>query len=224
MVKRWAIYVLLCLAAFSLSACGGNAGPTLEPPSNLTATADAGFIRLSWQDNSDNETAFFIYREVAGGAAAQAFDKIGEVGANVESFEDDRVSPEQNYRYAVAAKNDASITEPVPQAGPALSPDAPITNNPPVIADFRATPAEGNPPLTVRLSWSISDSDAEALSCAVDIGDNGTVEYRFEDCSSEDEQEHTFEGAGNFIVSLSVSDGKEEVQETTEVDVFVSLQ
>jgi len=220
MLKRQASYALpLLFVVLTLVACGGgSSAPKLEPPSNLRAVPDAGFIKLSWRDNSDNETAFFIYREVVGGEATpQALAKIGEVGPDVESFQDDEVEEDKRYRYAVAAVNATGPTTPVPQSGDAVSPDPPITNNPPFIGLFEARPAEGSAPLEVTLSWTISDSDADVLTCTIDTGD-GSEDIQIDDCIS-DLREHTFESAGTYTVSLSVSDGKDTVEETAEVTV-----
>ena len=99
MLKK-AVYALAALLILlGLVACGGE--PTsskLEPPSNVRATPDAGFIKLQWKDNSEDETGYFIYREEVGGEASlQALSKIGEVDPDVTSFQDDKVEEEKSF-------------------------------------------------------------------------------------------------------------------------------
>lgn len=223
--KRIRYSFLFLLTVLGLVACGGSgsSAPKLEPPSNVQAVADAGFIKLSWTDNSDNETGFIIYREVISSEANSGITEIAELEADVESFEDDMVDVDKRYRYSVAASNAAGATDPVAQLGPSLSPKPPIENNPPFIAFFQAT-ADAQDPLKVTLSWTISDSDGDPLSCSIDIGDNGSVEYSIDDCSPDDEQEHVFETAGTYTISLSLSDGKDTFKEVIEVTVFISLR
>ena len=226
MQLKYALPPLFFLASCILVACGGgNSAPKLEPPSDLRVSPDAGFVKLSWTDNSDNETGFIIYREEASaGTTLQALAKIDEVDANIESFQDDDVEAEKAYRYAVAAFNAAGPTEQVEQSGPAVSPEPPIVNNIPFIAFFFASPEKGNPPFEATFSWSISDSDADVLRCELDIGNNGQTNYTIDSCSSADSQTHTFNQAGTTEVKLTVSDGKDATEEILEVEVIASLR
>ncbi|HEY7021902.1 MAG TPA: peptidoglycan DD-metalloendopeptidase family protein [Ktedonobacterales bacterium] len=64
-------------------------------PSNLAAQpATCSQIALTWNDNSDNEGGFRIYRDGA---------PIGEVGANVNTYQDGSVSGASTYTYTVSA-------------------------------------------------------------------------------------------------------------------------
>jgi len=73
-------------------------------PSNLTATAESfSLIRLKWQDNSDNEDKFIIWRKRAGGK----YSMRATVGADVTSFRDAGLSEQTTYYYRVSAFNDA---------------------------------------------------------------------------------------------------------------------
>lgn len=67
----------------------------------ITASLYGGQLRLSWTDNSDNETGFGIERSVDGGAT---FVKIGEVAANITTFDDPNLNP-NSYCYRVYAFN-----------------------------------------------------------------------------------------------------------------------
>ncbi len=57
-------------------------------------------------------------------------------------------------------------------------------NQPPVIANFAATPKTGAAPLKSTLSFEVSDPDNDKLSCAVDVGNDGSVEFPTVDCGS----------------------------------------
>jgi N-acetylmuramoyl-L-alanine amidase len=95
--------------------------PKPNAPSDLTAS-DAGCdsrITLSWQDNSDNEDGFNIYRDG---------ELTGSVGANVTTFVQTHLSTWQSYSYCVKAhkqdcESDASNT--VTQTPGLLAPAAP---------------------------------------------------------------------------------------------------
>ncbi len=72
-------------------------------PSNLRvvrATSDS--ITLNWQDNSNNETGFVIYRW-----NGSVFDIIGNTNANVTTFTDTGLQCATDYTYEVSASNDA---------------------------------------------------------------------------------------------------------------------
>lgn len=70
-------------------------------PTNLSRTASADVISLSWQDNATNETAFEIERRLEGGT----FGKIGEVAADITTYEDYDVTLGTTYTYRVRAVN-----------------------------------------------------------------------------------------------------------------------
>jgi hypothetical protein len=76
---------------------------TPAAPSNLRAkAASTSKITLSWQDNSDNERGFYIYRKTASSAI---WTRIGQTYANGSSFSDTGLSPYEVYTYRVSAYN-----------------------------------------------------------------------------------------------------------------------
>ena len=71
-------------------------------PSNLAASAiSASQIRLTWTQNSSNETGFHIERSIN----SSSWSEIGTVGSDVTSYTDVTVSSLTTYYYRVQAYN-----------------------------------------------------------------------------------------------------------------------
>jgi hypothetical protein len=89
------------------------------PPSNVKAEAvSTTAMRVTWSDNSSNESGFKIFRaEVtpsgspAGGSGAADFVEVGSVGANVTEFIDTGLTPGSTYLYQVAACSGGTCSE-----------------------------------------------------------------------------------------------------------------
>ena len=77
-------------------------GDPPSAPANLSATAiSAAQINLTWTDNADNESGFYIERSPNG----TNWTQIAAVGANATSYADTTVSPDTTYYYRVRAFN-----------------------------------------------------------------------------------------------------------------------
>jgi len=84
-----------------------NPGKPPAAPDNLLAEPiSSSEIRLTWTDNSDNETLFTIERASAGG-----FDFLDSVGANVTSYSDVGLDANTTYDYSVYASNSDGDSE-----------------------------------------------------------------------------------------------------------------
>jgi len=68
------------------------------------------------------------------------------------------------------------------------------------VADFRAEPRQGNPPLTVTLTNRSIDPEGDALAFSWDFGDGSG--------STEESPRHTYTSAGQFVLALVVTDGQ----------------
>jgi fibronectin type 3 domain-containing protein/predicted esterase len=78
-----------------------NTGTPPSNPSALAATAASyGQINLTWLDNSDNETAFEIWRSTN---ASSGFVTVGQAKTNSTSYSDTTVSPSTTYYYRIRA-------------------------------------------------------------------------------------------------------------------------
>ncbi len=98
-----------------LTACPGTVSVTA--PSNVTATPELSAIDVNWQDDSDNEQGFVVFRAAGEGD----FVQIAEVGPNVTSFRDTALEADVVYRYAVAAKGSAQNSAQTVQAEAGVS-------------------------------------------------------------------------------------------------------
>ncbi len=88
---------------------GSQAKGVPSIPSGLTATSvSSAQINLSWTDNSNNEIGFIIERKTG---TAGTYDAIGNVGANVTSFQDTTVACATTYYYRVKANNSAGDSD-----------------------------------------------------------------------------------------------------------------
>ena len=97
---------IACLLACVLAACGSaDTQVQLGEPSGVTATAGPGYITVSWQDNSNGETAFEVYRNGVHSAMQpnQLSEPLATVPANTTEFVDMDVELEVDYDYSVVA-------------------------------------------------------------------------------------------------------------------------
>ena len=75
----------------------------IQPPTGLIATAlSSSRIRLTWRDNSDNETGFLIQRRLDG---SPDWDSITITLPDVTRFDDVGLAPGASYHYRVLAFN-----------------------------------------------------------------------------------------------------------------------
>jgi hypothetical protein len=115
-------------SAYSNIATAQTGGPLSKPavPTALTATAaSASRINLAWQDNSNNETGFYVERRAGTGAWA----RIATLGANTKAYASGGLAAATTYGYRVQAyrsslgtsaySNEARATTP-PGGGPRL--------------------------------------------------------------------------------------------------------
>ena len=104
---------------------------TVNPPSNLSATAiGSSQIRLTWRDNSTNETIFGIGRKAVG----EDWAFLVALGPNSTEFIDAGLLPTSTYSYQVAAIGDSE--------------DSYAESNIATATTLNSDPGEGRPNLT----------------------------------------------------------------------------
>lgn len=103
------IGLLICIVSLGSLFVPLKAAAAPTAPSSLVASAaDATSIALSWHDNSDNETAFAIYRRAEG---TGSYALIGEVTPNHVVYGDSGLQPGTKYYYKVKAYGHDGISE-----------------------------------------------------------------------------------------------------------------
>src|SRR2546426_632502 len=81
--------------------------PPPAAPTTLTAiVASSTQINLTWTDNSNNETAFAVWRTGGG----SAFARVAALAANSTSYTDRGLTPNTTYTYAVRAINNVGAS------------------------------------------------------------------------------------------------------------------
>ena len=80
-------------------------GSRPEAPSNLTSRLLEDAVRLTWQDNADNETGFRILRQQFNGQTWSEWQSLAELGSNQSRHDDSSVLAGTLYRYQVQAFN-----------------------------------------------------------------------------------------------------------------------
>jgi titin len=133
--------------------------PVPNPPSDLVATAvSSEKIKLTWQDNSDNEDGFNIERKVEGGS----YSRIGTVGADVTSYSDigreiGGLEPGTTYCYRVRAYNAFDGSNPSNESCVTTPLGPPPTSPPEPPSDLVATAVSSG---QIDLTWQ-DNSDNE---------------------------------------------------------------
>ena len=80
------------------------------------------------------------------------------------------------------------------------------TNTAPVFSSFSATPANPQIGGSTLYEWTIADDDLTTLSCEIDVDSDGVVEYSLTECPATGDMSHTFDEAGVFDGSITVTD------------------
>lgn len=86
---------------------------------------------------------------------------------------------------------------------PAPSPDP----SPPVIDSFEAVALRTEAPVTATLRWRISDPNADALVCRVDLDGDGTPDRTIDPCPTKGDVLVQFSVPGSVTPTLDVTDG-----------------
>ena len=156
------VLVLTLLSACTLLPPEPGTPPgILAPPTGVLVTPQRDQILVTWQDNSDNEIGFTVYRDTLGDGR-DVFAKRAELPADTTRFGDTDIQAGVSYRYAVAANGDGFRSSKVEQKGDAVTP----TPNGAPTADAQERSTSENEAVTLNLSGA--DPDGDRLSFFVE--------------------------------------------------------
>lgn len=155
-------------AARRLYGTGGGGGP--NTPSQLDGEALSGTqVRLTWQDNSGDESGFQIQQRTAGGGSFQPI--MGNVGPDVEEQVVEGLMPETVYEFRLRAFNNDGFS-----AFSNIATVATLSGAPNAPLDLRAFPLSST---QIRLTWtdrSVNESQFVVESRSAQSGGWQTVE------------------------------------------------
>jgi len=133
-------------------------------PDNLHAVWSNDMLKLSWTDNSDNETGFRIYHSTD----KVIYQTAGSAGANVASWIGTNFTPRTTYYFKICAFNDtgeSALTGAVSYRIPAQI----------RVTDFKAVP---DPILnTIAFSYILNKNCAESVTLRVWYSESGKNEW-----------------------------------------------
>ncbi|UCH25468.1 MAG: fibronectin type III domain-containing protein [Trueperaceae bacterium] len=137
---------MLVLIVVGCSAGGG--GPA--SPTDVTVTANPGFITVSWSYSGQAVTGFTIFRDTAmtTGLTTQQLAAIGTAGATERSYEDTTAVPGTSYSYAVRADGEGGSSGLVESAAPVEA-----IQDPRVIDDTISNWGGGTADLVARIGF-----------------------------------------------------------------------
>ena len=111
LLRRW---LTLWLEDRRRARAATHVGPTVpNAPANLIGQDLVTYIQLDWQDMSNNELGFRLYRKVDSGS----FGLYQTFGPNVVSYQDSAVVLSHWYYYYVTAYNAVGESGPSNQVG-----------------------------------------------------------------------------------------------------------
>lgn len=120
---------------------------------------------LSWSDNSDNETGFYVERSEANGA----WSRLATLGANVTQYVDSSVEPNVDYSYRVNAYNEYG------ESGYTNTASYSLVDTPPTISAIAAQSIAANA-TSAGIAFTVGDAETAAGSIVVTAtSSNGTI-------------------------------------------------
>ncbi len=101
--------------------------PYAAPTGTIATTTGPTSIRLTWSDQTNNETVFRIYRCTGGACDPLTGVLVDSVPRDSTSYTDVTVATGQLYRYSIAAANGHSQNASIAFDGHTMAPDAPTS-------------------------------------------------------------------------------------------------
>jgi hypothetical protein len=150
-MKKYGLWLALCLGSVLLASCASSK-EALAAPSSLKVTAGVNKVDLTWEDNSDNEAGFAVYRKLE---TESSFVKLEQTApVNAENYTDTKVNSSGRYVYQVRAfATDGSESAPA-DIGEAVAITVLATPS-----DLTATSGEGK----IDLTWTDTSDNEEGF-------------------------------------------------------------
>ena len=196
----------------SSTATGSIVAKPLPPtaPSGLTASRSGNLILLNWQDNSSNETLFYIER-CTGVGCTNFGSFVATQWPDFPSYTDYGAIAGQSYSYRVRAWNSGGYS---PYSN--IATIVAGSNNQPPTAVMSAIPATGAAPLNVTFDGSGStDPDGTVTSWNWSFGDGAL--------GTGSQTSHVYTNSGIYNVNLTVTDNSGESRMTSGSIVVTAL-
>jgi hypothetical protein len=138
-----------------------TSGPPPAAPGNLAAGQSSvnpqSQVNLYWQDNSNNEAGFQIFRSLDGGTT---FTQLATVGPNVTTYQDAGLTPSTEYYYYVKAYNPAGTSAASNTNGTITATSTTTTGPPPPApTNVAAGQSSVNPRTQINVYWQDNASN-----------------------------------------------------------------
>jgi titin len=194
-------------------------------PTNLTAVALSDTkVRLSWQDNSGNESGFRLVRKEQG---ASVYSTSITVTANVTSCTDTGLKPNTTYVYRIQAYNANGASDYSDEISvKTLHATTPIILTPAVPTNLQATAADSG---TIILTWKDNSDNEEGFQLQRKTEGSGvtTIFYLSPDTTTYKNTGLTPQTKYNYTISaynnIGASNFSNEASVTTPMVSLVSL-
>lgn len=123
----------------------------ITAPSNLTASAlSETEIALDWQDNTDNETGFEIYRAISSDGT---YEIVATTEASIVKLTDKGLTPETSYFYKIRGVNSNGGSEFTSVVSASTFPDEEAPSTPSGLASTSVTVS------SISISWNASSDN-----------------------------------------------------------------
>ncbi len=164
---RLAGMIILGAAIFMFSCASDHLANTSQLPSTPTdlggGALSSSQIYLTWQDNSDNENGFDLFRRPAGEGVS--WSKIASLPENSDTYTDHDLADSTAYDYYVSAFNSAgssaaSAIATISTRAIGLAPEQP----------YNIYPWNGDTLRSDTLIWTCSDPDGDPLAYEIYLG------------------------------------------------------
>ena len=198
------LFYLLCL--FVLSACGGGGG---GGGSDVGDGDKKSLTTQTLQFSTTDAITLNVGEELSNLASGEGTGEVTYTSSNASII---TVSDQGSLN--ALTQGTATITATIAEDDYYASAAATIkvtvnalaVNTAPTISNFSSnlnTVYVSNP---IQFSWNISDSNADTLTCMLDINSNGSTDYTIENCTSNSVQSYTYATPGSHTAKLTVSD------------------